>query len=98
MLKWFDAKEEEAFGIRLAELCDQKFRELEKASDRKQEDRRRKLVAQTLQQVQQFSNGRKLNIYKKAQLGNVFKWKLADLGYEKEFIDAMTKEVLLVLR
>lgn len=97
MLKWFDAKEEEAFGVRLAEFCDQKFRELEKAADRKQEDKRRKLIAQALQQVQQFNNGRKLNIYKKAQLGNVFKWKLADLGYEKEFIDAMTKEVLLAL-
>lgn len=97
LFSWFDAREEYEFGTRLAEFCDQKFREIAKAADSKQEEKRRKLIAQTLQQVSQFAASRRLNIYKKAKLGNAFKWKLADLGHDKELVDTLTKEVLLVL-
>lgn len=36
----------------------------------------------------------KLGIYKKAKLGNVFKWKLQELGYSAEFAEAATKELV----
>jgi hypothetical protein len=36
----------------------------------------------------------KLNIYKKAKLGNVFKWKLKELGYSPEFAERATKEIV----
>jgi hypothetical protein len=36
----------------------------------------------------------KLGIYKKAKLGNVFKWKLKDLGYSDEFAERATKEIV----
>lgn len=35
-----------------------------------------------------------LGIYKKAKLGNVFKWKLKELGYSGEFAEHATKEII----
>jgi len=36
----------------------------------------------------------KLSVYKKAKLGNVFKWKLKELGYSDEFSEQATKEIV----
>jgi len=36
----------------------------------------------------------KLNVYKKAKLGNVFKWKLKELGYSDDFSERATKEII----
>jgi hypothetical protein len=37
---------------------------------------------------------KKLNVYKKAKLGNVFKWKLKELGYSDKFAEHATKEIV----
>jgi hypothetical protein len=37
----------------------------------------------------------KLKIYKKAKLGNAFKWKRLDANYGLEFVDELTKVLLL---
>ena len=36
----------------------------------------------------------KLGLYKKAKLGNVFKWKLKELGYSPAFVERATKELV----
>ena len=36
----------------------------------------------------------KLGVYKKAKLGNAFKWKLKEIGYSAEFCERATKEVI----
>jgi hypothetical protein len=41
-----------------------------------------------------YRDQHKLGIYKKAKLGNVFRWKLRDLGYSAEFIDQVTKDLV----
>ena len=41
-----------------------------------------------------FHHERKLGVYKKAKLGNVFKWKLKELGYSAEFAERATKEII----
>src|SRR6266702_3751604 len=40
-----------------------------------------------------YHDQHKLGIYKKAKLANVFKWKLAELGYSADFVDRATKEL-----
>src|SRR5215470_7431804 len=35
-----------------------------------------------------------LGVYKKAKLGNVFKWKLKELGYSSAFVERATKELV----
>lgn len=41
-----------------------------------------------------FQGEHKLNLYRKAKLGNVFKWKLKELGYSDAFIERATKEIV----
>lgn len=96
--EWFDATEAEAFGNMLAEFYDEKFRETEKAADHKQLGKQQKLVAQVLLRAQQFKATHKLNPYKKAKLGNAFKWKLRGLGHHVELVDQMAKDLMLALR
>ena len=36
----------------------------------------------------------KLGVYKKAKLGNVFRWKLTELGYSSKFVERATKELV----
>jgi hypothetical protein len=98
ILNWLDAKEEADFGNKLAEFYDQKCREIEKGPDHKQEGKRLKSISQLLLQARQFKTSRKLNAYKKAKLGNAFKWKLKDLGYDEELIGLLTKEIMLELQ
>lgn len=40
-----------------------------------------------------FREQHKLGVYKKAKLANTFRWKLAELGYSKDFIERATKEI-----
>jgi hypothetical protein len=39
---------------------------------------------------------RKLNIYKKARLGNRVRWALREAGYATEFTDALSYELVTV--
>ncbi len=98
VLDWFSASEEIAFGNKLAEHFDREWRAVENKAGHKQKDKAQKIIAQVLQQAQQFGRTHKLNIYKKSQLGNSFKWKLAEFGHSKELIDTLTKDILLALR
>lgn len=41
-----------------------------------------------------FHQQHKLGIYRKAKLANVFRWKLAELGYSKAFIERVTKDIV----
>jgi hypothetical protein len=45
--------------------------------------------------IQQFKINHKLNIYKKAQLGNAFKWKLLEANYDQTLVDELTKVLML---
>ncbi|HTP62703.1 MAG TPA: hypothetical protein VMJ14_11535 [Burkholderiales bacterium] len=36
-----------------------------------------------------------LGIYKKARLGNTFRWELSDLGYGKDFIEDATQRLVV---
>ncbi|HVQ60807.1 MAG TPA: hypothetical protein VMS53_01855 [Burkholderiales bacterium] len=47
--------------------------------------------------VDAFARSRRLNVYKKAHLGNRFKWSLREAGYSVEFADAIAHEFLTVV-
>jgi len=44
------------------------------------------------QRVDTFARSRRLNLYKKAHLGNRFKWSLREAGYPDAFADALSSE------
>jgi hypothetical protein len=45
----------------------------------------------------EFNKQNKLGWYKKAKLGNEFKWELKELGYDEKFIDTATEGLIVYL-
>src|SRR5262249_5098196 len=41
-----------------------------------------------------YRDQHKLGVYKKAKLGNVFRWKLKERGYSEAFIERATKDLV----
>ena len=39
----------------------------------------------------------KLGIYKKAKLGNTFKWELKEMGYDEKFTETATEGLIVYL-
>ncbi|MBI4986878.1 MAG: hypothetical protein HZC24_16420 [Rhodocyclales bacterium] len=87
---WFKAREVTEFGAFLADFLAER---IPTKSPKKAPEALAKLFAH----VERFKESHKLNMYKKAKLANAFKWKLIDHGYANEFIEEMTKELLLHL-
>jgi hypothetical protein len=44
--------------------------------------------------AERYHEQNKLGVYRKAKLGNVFKWKLKELGYSEAFCERATKEIV----
>jgi hypothetical protein len=58
----------------------------------------RKLVAvveEICRKALGFKNQHRLGVYKKARLGNTFRWELSALGYDKSFAEEVTQRLIL---
>jgi len=44
-----------------------------------------------------FKDQHKLGIYKKARLGNTFRWELAGMGYGKAFVEDVTQRLIVYI-
>lgn len=95
---WFDCKEVDAFvdGI-VAELSRRFPPSGVELPAKKAIERLRRTNESILRQVETFSLTHALNLYKKAHLGNRFKWALKEAGYPGEFVDALTYELVTVV-
>ncbi len=91
ILSWFDAKEAKAFGLEMADFY---IARVKKNSDGLREKfvekKQRELLAKIAQKIVAFKSTHSLNIYKKAQVGNVFKWRMADAGFDQAYVDELT--------
>jgi len=98
MFSWFDARESKAFGVSLAEFFIEGLPQSEGKS--KKADllaKRKQVLGKALLKVHAFRQGRKLNVYQRAQLGNAFKWRPRGANYEDDFIDELTVVVMTEL-
>lgn len=41
-----------------------------------------------------YQGDQNLGVYKTAKLGNIFKWKLKELGYSDDFVERVTKDLV----
>lgn len=95
LFSWFDGREAREFGLSLAEFFAERVPPQSIPSTETKPLRKAgEVITKLHTQVQQFSAGHKLNMYKKAKLANAFQWKLFDLGYDKVIIQELTKELL----
>ena len=95
MFSWFDARDAEKFGLTLAEFFMKRI-PLEVPNKKSKSIEKKQEVLNTMfSQIQQFKMKHKLNVYKKAKLGNAFKWKLLEAHYDPALVDELTKVLLL---
>ena len=93
LLSWFDASEAKEFGASLANFYIERL----PLDAPNKPAKAQEVLTKMLQQIARFKLKYRLNVYKKAQLGNTFKWTLKDAGYDAHFVDALTKELMIDL-
>jgi hypothetical protein len=95
LLKFLDTKEIEEFATTLAADLGRRFPPASEARTDPGAKNQVKVILEGLgARAVRFHKEHKLGVYKKAKLGNVFKWKLRDLGFSEEFAEHATKEII----
>lgn len=96
LFSWFDAREAKKFGCSLAELLIQRLvLEGPSQNNRLSGKKHDAMLHTMLQRITSFKRDHKMNTYKKAQVGNAFKWALKDKGYDPEYVDHLTNWLML---
>src|SRR6266404_9200813 len=95
ILDFFRTRELEGFATGLAEDLGRRF---PPASEARTDPGARQQINVILEglgaRAVRYHEQHKLGVYKKAKLGNVFRWKLKELGYSTEFAERATKEII----
>jgi hypothetical protein len=90
-----DTKEVEAFATTLAEDLGRRFPPAsEKRTDAGAANQFKVILEGLGNRAARFRDEKRLGLYKKAKLGNVFRWKLKDLGYSDAFVDKATNAIV----
>ena len=94
MLKFFDTSELEQFATTLADDLTRRFPPASEARTDVGAHHQIKVILEGLAaRAVRYHQQQKFGVYKKAKLANVFKWRLAEAGYSKDFIERATKEI-----
>jgi hypothetical protein len=98
LFNWFDAREAEEFGLSLALFFAERVSVDACGNDKKNLVKKRQdVLGKLFAQAERYKCEHKLNVYKKAKLGNTFKWKLKDMGYDAGYVNELTKELIVKL-
>lgn len=95
---WFDTKEAALLGVKLA---DNLYAELSKANTKKSSkkiDHSVKAMEKIRGQLNTYQQQKKLNFLKKSKLANEFRWRLMEIGYQEDFADSVTKQLLFQMK
>ena len=96
---WFDATEAKIFGEFLAEIVIARVSDKnERISERRFGKRHDAMLFQLEKQIALFEDRKSLNVYKKAQLGNAFKWKLLESKFDVDYVDQLTTLIMHKLK
>ena len=94
-LKSIDTKELEEFASGLAADMARRFPPAsEKRTDPGAVHQLKVILEGLGARAVRYHEQHKLGLYKKAKLGNVFKWKLKELGYSPAFVERATRELV----
>ena len=95
ILKAFDTRELEEFAVMLAEDLARRFPPASEARTDPGAQHQIKVILEGLVvRAVRYREQHKLGVYKKAKLGNVFQWKLQELGFSPTFAENATRELV----
>jgi len=90
-----DTTDVEAFATTLAEDLGRRF---PPASEKRTDTGAKHQLSVILEglgtRAARFRDEKQLGLYKKAKLGNVFRWKLKDMGYSTAFVEQATTAIV----
>ena len=71
---------------------------LDKGSERRISQKRLSTILEdTFNSAVDFNKQHKLGVYKKARLGNTFRWELQEMGYSGKFIEVATEGLVVYI-
>jgi hypothetical protein len=93
------SKDVDSFAKSLAhEIAKQYPPTLDNAPDRTLSEKRlARILEGVCNRAVEFKNEHKLGVYKKARLGNTFRWELEALGYSKKLVETATEGLVVYL-
>lgn len=95
---WFDTAEADQFARAIAEdLMGRIPAPSEYAGKKQSPERMQNAQHAIIVRAQAFARTHKLNWYRKAHLGNTFRWVLLESGYDKAFVDTWTQQVMVAV-
>ncbi|MCW5623788.1 MAG: hypothetical protein KIT73_03615 [Burkholderiales bacterium] len=98
MFGWFDTKKVDDFARSLAQDLARRFPPTSEARTDKGAANQLAVVTEGLYaRALRFHQENRLGVFRKAKLGNVFRWQLKELGYSERFIESVTKGLVVRL-
>lgn len=99
LLGWFKSRNEvHEFGRSLAQELARHYPPPNEGHTKSASPKR---LAVTIEDVYaralKFKREKRLGVYQKAKLGNAFRWKLKELGYNEDFVEQVTKALVIRL-
>ena len=92
-------KDVDAFATGLAQDLAKRYPPaLDKGKERKISQKRlTSILEDTYTRAIEFKRQHNLGVYKKARLGNTFRWELQDMGYSEKFIEIATEGLIVYI-
>lgn len=98
ILQWFDTREIDELARAIAtELAKRVPPSTLDSHTKDAADRLRNTHDAIFARAGKFARTHKLNIYKKARLGNQFRWALKEAGYPAEFVESWTYALVTLI-
>jgi uncharacterized protein (DUF924 family) len=98
LFNWLNTKEAVLTGVKLADNLSTELSKKSNKNIKKEMDNQAKALQNTFILADQFKRKNSPNFYQKSKLANEFKWRLLELGHDKDLVDALTKELVLRIR
>lgn len=99
ILERFSSKEVDQFAKSLAAELSRRYPPaLDQAKEKKvSQNRIARVLEEAYQKAVQFNAEKQLGVYRKARLGNTFRWELTELGYSKPFVEMATEGLIVYI-
>lgn len=89
---WFDTRKVDDFARNLAQDLSRRFPPSSEARTDKGAEHQLSVIVESLyMRALRFHEENRLGVFRKAKLGNTFRWQLTELGYSSGFVAKVTE-------
>lgn len=95
----FSSKDVDTFAKSLAVEISKRYPPtLDQAKEKKiSQNRISRVLEDAYGKAVEFKSEKNLGVYRKARLGNTFRWELTELGYSKPFVEMATEGLIIYI-